>query len=125
MISSRDNVQHYLDDFCPVAKREGVSIRDKRADNRAFMEKHELSLSDIQASLGSLRVEDYSSGPEDDNNSDRRGQCVIWKFGPDFHDIFLYVKLADWFNNHLKQRHHCISFKEARPALTLPFQGNL
>jgi len=120
MISPRNDVQKYLAIFCPVAREGNVSILGDRAANQAFMKKHDLSLADIQAYLADLRVEDYSSGPEDDDDPVRRGLCQIWKFGPDFCDAPLYVKLADWLQNRPK-RHHCVSFKEASPALTLPY----
>jgi hypothetical protein len=120
MISSREVVQQYLDVMCPAARAGTVSIHSDRHANKAFMQKYELSLDDIQRFLADMRVEDYSSGPDDDDDLQRVGLCEIWFFGPDFCSNPLYVKLADWFKNHPK-RHHCVSFKITSRALTLPY----
>lgn len=86
-----------------------------REANRAFREAHGLTKQLIMEFLSELVVEEYSSGPEPHHSWPKR---TIWKFGPDYCGVSLYVKLADWRPDH--PYFHCISFKAAEPALPLP-----
>lgn len=118
MVSPIEVVQAFLNDFCPVAAEGRVVYAGNREENRAFRMAHGLTKALILDYLTELVAQEYSKGPEPDNKG-RQGQ--IWKFGPDYCTVPLYVKLADWRPGH--PYFHCVSFKQAQPALHLPYKA--
>lgn len=117
MIVPREDVQSFLDDFSPVAAAGEVVYEGNREENRRFRKEHGLTKALIQEFLSELEVEEYSKGPVPHKT---RPQRSVWFFGPDYCGTPLYVKLADWRPKH--PYFHCISFKEARPPLPLPYR---
>lgn len=119
MATSREDVARFLADIRDAVDGKGTGriIFVSTDKNKALLARlgftHEAALEDIK----SLTVEDFSSGPEPD---DQGRPCFIWKFGTNVDEIEIYVKFGDWRPG--KPEFFLISYHERERPLPFPFR---
>jgi hypothetical protein len=115
-VATRDDVQQFLNDFFVKYKVFGILFRDLRQKNSRALLTLEISTNKRKEIIESLKVEDYSEGPLDDN---LYGIASMWVFGAMIKGIEVYIKISlGAFNSQVI----CISFHDAEHAISYPFK---
>lgn len=88
----------------------------KRKKNLDSLAQLGITVKQAKGIVLSLVVEDYCSGPEEDQ--DRKG-CSVWVFGTENNGEEIYIKLSDDFRG---DQAKCISFHKAEFTLKKPYR---
>ena len=113
---TRHEVEQFLNDFFVKYKVYGILFRDFRQKNSRTLLKLEISPDKRKEIIESIKVEDYSAGPIDDN---LYGIASMWVFGKMVNNTEVYIKISlGQFNAPVI----CISFHDAEHALSYPFK---
>jgi hypothetical protein len=116
-VATRDDVQQFLNDFFVKYKVFGILFRDFRQKNSRALLTLEISPIKRKEIIESLKVEDYSEGPLDDN---LYGIASMWVFGTIVNEIEVYIKISlGAFSSQVI----CISFHDAEHAMSYPFKN--
>ncbi|GEO42062.1 hypothetical protein SAE02_62100 [Skermanella aerolata] len=88
--------------------------------NRKFEDDTGFTKADAELLVRSLRVIDYATGPEPDDNA-ARSSGEVWVFGREFEGIDLYLKLKLQFSPHVGGTPSaCMSFHPQEYPLKQP-----
>ena len=113
----RDEVQEFLNEFFAKYKVFGILFRHYRQKNSRALLTLEISPNKRREIIESLKVEDYSEGPLDDN---LYGIASMWVFGIMVRKTEVYVKISlGAFGSQVI----CISFHDAEHAMSYPFKN--
>lgn len=116
-VTTRDDVQRFLDDFFAKYKVFGILFRDFRQKNSKALLTLEISPNKRKEIIENLKVEDYSEGPLDDT---LYGLASMWVFGTKVKGIEVYIKISlGSFGTQVI----CISFHDAEHAMSYPFKN--
>ena len=113
---SKEDIQHFLDQFNTKMKVFGIIYRDDRGKNRRTLEELEIVPMYRRVVIESLTVEDYVQGPIIDELN-RLGE--MWVFGKDVKGREIYIKIMMGCAG---CQTICISFHIAEHPLSYPFK---
>ena len=116
-MATRDDVQQFLNDFFVKYKVFGILFRDFRQKNTKALLTLEISPNKRKEIIESLKVEDFSEGPLDDN---LYGIASMWVFGRTINDIEVYIKIS---LGNFSSQVICISFHDAENSMNYPFKN--
>ena len=116
MMISKEEVQHFLDQFNTKMKVFGIIYRDDRGKNRQALEELEIVPMYRRVVIESLTADDYVQGPMIDELN-RLGE--MWVFGKDVKDREIYIKVMMGCTG---SQTICISFHIAEHPLSYPFK---
>lgn len=116
---SLDQVRKFLLEFKRAATEAGprtvIASREKNWSALPDLGLTERQRDDV---ILALKPENYSAGPEPDDNADRGG--VVWIFGAEVNDELVYIKLKLTGSEPLRHA-VCVSFHRAEHPLSFPF----
>ena len=113
---SKEDIQHFLDQFNTKMKVFGIIYRDDRGKNRRTLEELEIVPMYRRVVIESLTVEDYVQGPIIDELNRLR---EMWVFGKDVKGREIYIKIMMGCTG---SQTICISFHIAEHPLSYPFK---
>ena len=119
MSASKDAVATFLKEFkSVVTDGRGLDVVPRRINRDALIDLG-LTERNRRREILSLSVQDYSSGPDPDN--DRPGE--LWVFGRivDGREVYIKLKVAEVDGEKLAK---CLSFHSAEYAITYPFKSS-
>jgi hypothetical protein len=116
-VTSRDDIQQFLNDFFVKYRVFGILFRDFRQKNSRALLTLEISPNKRKEIIEGLKVEDYSEGPLDDN---LYGIASMWVFGTMVNNTEVYIKIS---LGNFSSQVICISFHDAEHAMSYPFKN--
>lgn len=115
-MATRDEVSAFLKEFFIKYKVFDILFRDGRPKNADTLLAFDIPPIKRRAVIESLKAEDYSEGPIDDN---LYGIAGMWVFGKTFMNTEFYIKISI---GHPSSRVICISFHPSQHPMTYPFK---
>lgn len=115
-MTSRGDVELFLDSFHAKMKIFGILYRDDRGKNQRTLEELEIVPAYRKVIIENLNAEDYIEGPVIDTLN-RLGE--LWVFGKDVRGREIYIKIALGMQG---GQTICISFHIAEHPLKYPFK---
>ena len=115
-MTTREDVQKFLNDFFAKYKVYDILFRDYRNKNSTTLLSLEITPNKRREIIESIQLEDYSQGPLDDK---LYGIASMWIFGKLVKRTEVYIKISlGNFNSKLI----CISFHDAEYTMKYPFK---
>ena len=115
-MTTREEVQNFLEQFHSKMKVIGIIYRDDRGKNRKTLEELEIVPSFRKIVIESLSVDDYVEGPVVDTLN-KLGE--LWVFGKDVKGREVYIKIM--MSEQVPQT-ICISFHLAEHPMKYPLK---
>ena len=116
-MATKDQVEHFLQDFKEKMKIFRILFRDDRGKNTQALANLEIRPIDRNTILEELSADDYCEGPFKEN---LYGGADLWIFGKEIKKNEVYIKISIGLHN---QNVICISFHIAEHPLTYPLKG--
>ena len=116
-MATKDEVRQFLKSFLEKMQFWDVVFLDDRGKNSQTLADLELRPNDRKKVLASLKVEDYSEGPLDEQ---WHGSSTMWVFGKKIKSYELYIKVTMGMEG---ASVICISFHTAEYPIIYPFKN--
>lgn len=113
-MTSKDEIQSFLQDFHVKMGIWGIIVRDDRGKNTQTLFDLEITKDYRNRVLMALKVEDYCDGPLEEN---LYGGADMWIFGKEIKGREIYIKISLGFKG---MQVICISFHVAERPLSYP-----
>lgn len=110
------DIQAFLRRFAVAAAAHQINIWRTRKNDQ-FLTDSGLTNQDVVIAIGTLRVRDYSGGPES-----RTTTSEVWKFSREYEGYDMYIKLGIDSQTGVPMA-ECLSFHEAEEPMPQPSRG--